>query len=148
MSPSTLFLSALFLTVVLSAACGFAAEPEGPLLAPPADDTATTPDSDDASPAPANTQPQTGGPFAWGTLLRDLVDETIPRDYEKREGWGRETEIVTGVRVREKNGLPRISKRTKRVNHGVWKRYRVALVNPEEKLKFALHDLQAADGTD
>jgi hypothetical protein len=96
----------------------------------------------------ASTEPAAAGlpgSQSWGTLLRDLADDTIPRDYEQRDGWGRQTEIVSGVRVREKNGLPRISKRTKLVNHGVWRRYRVALHRPEEKLRFAVRDLQAAE---
>lgn len=129
----------LLLSNALNVACGFAAD-GGPLLAPPSDETSAAPDAD----APPESAPAASGLPAWSTLLRDLVDETIPHDYEKRDGWGRETEIVTGVRVREKNGLPRISKRTKRVNHGVWKRYRIALINPEEKLKFAVHDVQPA----
>jgi len=132
----------LLLSNALIAVCGFAADEAGTLLAPPSGEIVAEPDSD----APSESAPATSGLPAWSTLLRDLVDETIPRDYEKRDGWGRETEIVTGVRVREKNGLPRISKRTKRVNHGVWKRYRIALINPEEKLKFAVHDVHAAEG--
>lgn len=143
MSRSESLLIVVLLANCLSLACGFAADEDGPLLAPPSDEAVTPPDSDDP---PSEPQPAASGLPAWSTLLRDLVDETIPRDYEKRDGWGRETEIVTGVRVREKNGLPRISKRTKRVNHGVWKRYRIALINPEEKLKFAVHDVQAAAG--
>lgn len=131
--------AALLLSSALNVACGFAAD-DGPLLAPPSEE----PVADDAQ---SGSAPAASGLPAWSTLLRDLVDDTIPRDYEKRDGWGRETEIVTGVRVREKNGLPRISKRTKRVNHGVWKRYRIALVNPEEKLKFAVHDVRPAEGT-
>jgi hypothetical protein len=133
---------ALLLSCALNVACGFAAD-DGPLLAPPSEETVAEPAADDT---PSESAPAASGLPAWSTLLRDLVDETIPRDYEKRDGWGRETEIVTGVRVREKNGLPRISKRTKRVNHGVWKRYRIALINPEEKLTFAVHDVRPADG--
>ena len=117
-----------------------AAEPKGPLLELPADSA----DAADSAPTPEG---HSGGdrsgpsPFAWSTLLRELADETIPRDYEVRRGWGRQTEIVSGVRIREKNGLPRISKRTKRVNHGVWRRFRTALHRPEEKLKFAIRDV-------
>jgi hypothetical protein len=102
-------------------------------------------EQDTAIGRPTDTESATPGSFAWSTLLRDLADETIPRDYEERRGWGDQTEIVTGVRVREKNGLPRISKRTKRVNHGDWRRYRVVLLNPSEKLRFAIHDVHAAE---
>lgn len=38
------------------------------------------------------------------------------------------------------------SKRTKRVNHGLWRRYRIALHRPEEKLRIAVRDVQAAGG--
>jgi hypothetical protein len=124
MSRSRSLLVVLLLMNAPSDACGFAGDVEV---------------------VSTETQPAATGLPAWSTLLRDLVDETIPRDYEKRDGWGHEIEIVTGVRIREKNGLPRISKRTKRVNHGVWKRYRIALIKPEETLKIALRDVQAAD---
>lgn len=83
--------------------------------------------------------------LSWGTLLRDLVYETVPREYEKRDGWGDQTEVVSGVRVRNKRGIPRVSKRTKRVNHGVWRRYRIALHRPEEKLQIAVRDMRAAE---
>lgn len=120
-----------------------AAEPKGPLLelpAAPADATDSAPAPDDRSDGDRSGP----SPFAWSTLLRELADETIPRDYEVRRGWGRQTEIVSGVRIRKKNGLPRISKRTKRVNHGVWRRFRIALHRPEEKLKFAIRDVGPA----
>jgi hypothetical protein len=78
-------------------------------------------------------------------LLRELADDAIPRDFEKRDGWGRQAGIVTGVRVRQQNGLPRLSKRTKLVNHGMWRRYRIALHNPAEKLRFSIHDVHAGE---
>lgn len=133
MSHCPPLLIALLLAASPSLACGFAPSPDGPLLPAPAQET-----QDAESPA------ETGG-FAWSTFLRDLADDTIPRDFEQRQGWGDQTEIETGVRVREKNGLPRISKRTKLVNHGTWRRFRVALHRPEEKLRFSIRDVHAGD---
>jgi hypothetical protein len=124
--------------VLAGTVTGVGAESDGPLLAPPdAEQTTDSPVAPGMADAP--------GAQSWGTLLRDLADDTIPRDFEKRDGWGDQTEIMTGVRVREKNGLPRISKRMKRVNHGVWRRYRIALHRPEEKLRFAIRDVEAAE---
>ncbi|MBL8848064.1 MAG: hypothetical protein JNG89_00180 [Planctomycetaceae bacterium] len=133
MSRCPTLLLALLLAAFPPLACGFAATPEGPLLPVPAED------------APAPESSAETGAFAWSTFLRDIADDTIPRDFEQREGWGDQTEIVTGVRVREKNGLPRISKRTKRVNHGTWRRIRLSLHRPDEKLRFSIRDVHKGE---
>jgi len=134
-------LAALLVMQFIATFCR-ADEIEGPLLAPPSGEQ--TPD---VEPSPVPTVASgTPNSHSWANLLRDLADDAILRDYEKRDGWGDQAEIVTGVRVREKNGLPRISKRTKRVNHGVWRRYRIALHKPEEKLRFAVRDVEATEG--
>lgn len=136
--PVTVAISAAF------AAGGFAADESGPQLPLPGDaDVEQTKGAAEPGPLSAGAAP---GPFAWSQLLRELAEETIPRDLEQREGWGDQTEVVTGVRIREKHGLPRISKRTKRVNHGVWRRYQVALHRPEETLRFAIQDVRAREG--
>ncbi|MFO1094658.1 MAG: hypothetical protein U0992_15330 [Planctomycetaceae bacterium] len=132
------------LTAVFTASVvvgGFGAEETGPRL--PLPDGGADP----RPPAAEEHSPPTGAPtpFAWSRLLRELADDTIPRNFEKLDGWGRQAEVFSGVRVREKNGLPRLSKRTKRVNHGVWRRYRIALLNPQEKVRFSIRDVQAGE---
>jgi hypothetical protein len=133
------------LFVVIGMATVSRADVEGPLLPPPADaesDEATSRKDADASvdrvPAP---------PGSWTNFLRELSHEVIPNEYEVRENWGHKQEVFTGFNVREGDLLPRISKRTKRVNHGVWRRFKVRLIHPDE-LRFEIRNtrLESAGG--
>jgi hypothetical protein len=132
------------LFAVIGSAALVSAEVEGPLLPPPADHSAGAPahnlldESAEATPGPA------GG---WTSFLRELSHEIIPDEYEVRENWGHKTEVFSGFNVREGDLLPRISKRTKRVNHGVWRRFKVRLIHPDE-LRFEVRNarLEPAGG--
>jgi hypothetical protein len=83
----------------------------------------------------------------WTNFLRELSHEVIPDEYEVRENWGHKQEVFSGFNVREGDLLPRISKRTKRVNHGVWRRFKVRLIRPDE-LRFEIRNtrLESAGG--
>ncbi|MFG0295822.1 MAG: hypothetical protein ACF8PG_07930 [Maioricimonas sp. JB045] len=101
--------------------------------APPAPGIAavgTEPSVIDALPADAN----------WTEIIEGLLLEAVPQDYEDLRHWGKKTEVFDGFRVR---GL-RVSKRTKKVNHGLWRRYRVRLLHPEKTFDLEVRDLQPA----
>ena len=144
MSPRFELSIVVCLVAALGGAVDVAAEQNGPVLPPPAIVPDPT-DSTESSSESLGDRSIATKPFAWSKLLRELADETIPRDYEVRQGWGRQTRVFTGLRIREQKGLPRISKRTKRVNHGVWRRFRVALHRPGQKLRFAVRDVRTTD---
>ncbi len=129
--------------LVLMAGLPVRGEETGPLLAPPPDEESDRepPVSGDAehlvSPAPS------GG---WANFLRELSQQVIPDEYEVRENWGNRTEVFSGFNVRGGDLVPRISKRTKRVKHGVWRRFRVRLINPEDRLTFEVRNLRIDAG--
>ena len=64
--------------------------------------------------------------LAW-TFAR-LIEDAIPDHYEKEKDWGKTKNITVGIR----NKGIKLYRRKKPVNHGVWKRYRVSLVEPEQ----------------
>ena len=123
-------------------------EGEGPLLArPPAVEAELSPDNDSLVPEPSvsGTPGPSGG---WTNFLRDLSQEVIPDEYEVRENWGNRKEVFAGFNVRDGELVPRISKRTRRVKHGVWRRFNVRLIDPDERLWFEVRNtrLDAAGG--
>ena len=68
----------------------------------------------------------------------DLVEQAIPREYEKRKDWGKTKNITIGIR----NDGWKLSRRKKPVNHGVWKHYKVRLVEPDENFKVRIEKLR------
>lgn len=98
---------------------------------------AESPSPADAISAEANAS--TYEPLAQA--LAEIVRGAIPRNYEREEDWERQKRITTGIRI---NKLE-FSRRKKEVNHGVWKRYRIELVNPHEKLQVRVENLRSLD---
>ncbi len=73
----------------------------------------------------------------------DLIETAIPTEYEKRQDWGKTKQIVSGLKFEDFD----IKRRRKSVKHGVWKHYKVNLVDPETKLQVAIENLHQADGS-
>lgn len=102
---------------------------------------------DDALPADAPSADARSGETLpddvnWTGIIESLLLEAIPQDYEDLRHWGKKTEVFDGFRVR---GL-RVSKRTKKVNHGLWRRYRVRLLHPDKTFALEVRDLQPVGG--
>jgi hypothetical protein len=71
-----------------------------------------------------------------------LIAEAIPREYERSKDWGRTKRITTGLRSSGNFFDFNIHRRKSRVNHGVWKKYRVTLVEPEKNLVVRIENLR------
>ncbi len=72
----------------------------------------------------------------------DLIRDAIPDKYAREKDWGRTKRITTGLRA-EGSGLRwRLTRRKKHVPHGVWKRYRVSLIEPEQNLRLRIENLR------
>ena len=80
---------------------------------------------------------------ALATSLAELIRDAIPPSYEKRKDWDAKKTIAVGVR--RDDGL-HFSPRKKEVNHGVWKHYKVELLQPEKNLVVRVEDLAARPG--
>ena len=99
-----------------------------------------------AEPAQSPPAAAVGGvaPEAVAQAVARLITDAIPRDYERSKDWGRTKRITTGVRSSGNFFEFDIHRRKTEVNHGVWKRYRVTLVDPDEHLDVRIDDLRSA----
>lgn len=66
-----------------------------------------------------------------------LIEQAIPRQYEKKKDWDKTKRITVGI----KNDGWKLSRRKKTVKHGVWKHYKVELVNPDENFEVLIENL-------
>jgi hypothetical protein len=82
------------------------------------------------------------GQDALAQSLSRLIRDAIPREYDKKDNWGAAKEIVVGVRPHGKPFHWHVKKYKKTVNHGLWKHYRLRLVDPEQTLVVQLQALQ------
>lgn len=79
------------------------------------------------------------------TLSR-VIAQAIPPTYEKKEDWGATTEIPVGVRVHGKPFHYHYERRTKAVDHGLWKHYALRLADPNRDLRVQVTELTPLDG--
>ena len=78
-------------------------------------------------------------------LVRQIILDELKPEYEDRKHWGQQGRIITGVKVTGKWFDPRIEKRTKEVNDGLWQRYVVTLVEPEKNLHVRFDKARSVD---
>jgi hypothetical protein len=71
-----------------------------------------------------------------------LISDAIPREYERSKDWGRTKRITTGIRSSGNFFDFDIHRRKTEVNHGVWKKYRITLVEPEKNLQVEITNLR------
>jgi hypothetical protein len=71
-----------------------------------------------------------------------LIAEAIPREYERSQDWGRTKAITTGLRSSGNFFKFDIHRRKSEVKHGVWKKYRVVLLEPEKNLVVRIDNLR------
>lgn len=77
-------------------------------------------------------------------VVAGLIADVIPRRYERTKDWGRTKRITTGVRSSGNFFEFDIHRRKTEVKHGVWKRYRVAMVDPDKTLDVRIENLRSA----
>lgn len=85
--------------------------------------------------APSSTSTAIANAFAG------LIEKAIPREYDKRKNWGHTKKITIGLR---RDGI-KIHRRKKNVKHGVWKHYKIKLIDPDERLKVQIVDLRSLE---
>ena len=72
-----------------------------------------------------------------------LIAAAIPHEYERHKDWGRTKRITTGLRSSGNFFDFDIHRRKTAVSHGVWKHYRVSLVEPEQHLAVRIENLRS-----
>jgi hypothetical protein len=88
----------------------------------------------------ANSMPTPGSQSGTDALVRSLLIQNLPREYENSKNWGQTKRRWNGVDV-SLDGLRLDTKRRwKDVNHGTWSRYRAWLIDPEHSLQIRFTD--------
>jgi len=87
--------------------------------------------------------PDAASRAALAETLSRLIRDAIPAEYDKLKDWGATKEVVVVVRPKGKPFHLHWHERKKAVEHGVWKHYRLRLIEPEKNLVVRLSDLQA-----
>jgi hypothetical protein len=95
-------------------------------------------------PAPAASSPNVSADVVSAVAAR-LISEAIPREYERSKDWGRTKQITTGLRSSGNFFDFDIHRRKTEVNHGVWKKYRITLVEPEKNLDVTITNLRSIE---
>ena len=90
------------------------------------------------------TSTATGGvaPEMISQIASRLIADAIPREYERSKDWGRTKRITTGLRSSGNFFDFDIHRRKTDVNHGVWKKYRVTLVEPDQNFAVRIENLR------
>jgi hypothetical protein len=79
---------------------------------------------------------------AISTLIRDA----IPLEYEKQDDWGATKQIDVGLRATGNLRDFDVKRRRRNVNHGVWKHYKLKLIDPQQNLAVQLTRLESRAG--
>jgi len=80
-------------------------------------------------------------------LITRIALENIPREFVDNKDWGKTTEVWAGIRIRREGLRITTKRRKKKVNHGTWKRYRISLVDPEQRFHLRVENVrETTDG--
>ncbi len=74
-------------------------------------------------------------------LIVPLIAEAVPREFAGEKDWGKTKKITTGLRSEGNFFRFDIHSKRSEVNDGVWKKYRVTLVEPDKNLEIRIDDL-------
>lgn len=75
---------------------------------------------------------------AISRTIRTILVESLPAQVDDEEDWGAKREVPSGLNFERSNGRLRLDKRTKEVNHGLWRRITVTPVEPDKNLRFEI----------
>jgi hypothetical protein len=75
-------------------------------------------------------------------LITPLIADAVPREFEGKKDWGKTARITTGLHSDGNFFRFDIHREKSEVNDGVWKKYRVTLVEPEKNLEIRIDNLQ------
>ncbi len=76
-------------------------------------------------------------------LLRTLVLESMPHEYENTKQWGGTKRTWDGLHVSLDGLRLKTKRRWKEANHGTWKRYRAWLIDPEHAFQIEIEKMVA-----
>jgi hypothetical protein len=78
-------------------------------------------------------------------LVTPLIAEAVPREFEGEKDWGKTKVVTTGVRSEGNFFKFDIHSKRSEVNDGVWKKYRVTLIEPDKNLEVRIDNMHRLD---
>lgn len=84
-------------------------------------------------------------PDVVSQVAAHIIEAEIPREYERKKDWGKTKEITTGLHSNGNFFKFDIHRETSEVNHGVWKQYKLTLVDPDKNLDVQIQNLRTLE---
>jgi hypothetical protein len=78
-------------------------------------------------------------------LATPIITEAIPREFAGSKDWGKTTRITSGLHSDGNFFKFDIHREKKEVNDGVWKKYKLTLVDPDKNLTVRIDNLKSID---
>ena len=82
-----------------------------------------------------------------GELVKQIVIENVPLVIDEKKGWGNQAHIFDGFHMAGKGLKVRMEPKQKLVNHGLWKHYRITIVDPPHDLTIRFPRMEYQKGT-
>lgn len=95
--------------------------------------------------APASSLPGEFAPELISQIAGHLIAAEIPREFEGSKDWGRTKRMTTGLRSYGNFFKFDIHRDRNEVNDGIWKRYRLALIDPDKNLDVKIENLRTLE---
>ena len=74
-------------------------------------------------------------------LVTPLIAEAVPREFEGKKDWGKTKTVVSGLHSDGNFFKFDIHRQTSEVNDGIWKKYRLTLIEPDKNLEIRIDDM-------
>lgn len=74
-------------------------------------------------------------------FIAGIVRDNIPNQHVNEKDWNKTKEVYAGIKFRREGLKLETERRWKTVNHGLWRRYQVDLVNPDQTLQVKISDV-------
>jgi hypothetical protein len=103
---------------------------------------AAVPDPPEPKPAAAGVNPSPG----LDDLITAIARDHLPHEYESKKNWGQTTAIWSGLSVWREGLRIKTRGQKREANHGTWERYRIRLVDPQQRFHVHVENLQERPG--
>jgi hypothetical protein len=84
-------------------------------------------------------------PSVISEVAARIIAAEIPREYQHSKDWGRTKGVTTGLRSSGNFFKFDIHRQRTEVNDGIWKKYKLTLVEPEKNLDVTIENLRTLD---
>lgn len=97
----------------------------------------------DAPQVPSRLTPHVlAGDQGLDQLITKWVLTQMPHVYQRNKDWGKQAERWDGIEWDTKGGRIYTKRRKKKVNHGTWRKYSAALLDPQQQFSVRLSNIR------